>query len=42
MVGSQMYTLLCIKPDLPFAIQQASQFSAAPTKIHEAVVNRGP
>jgi Reverse transcriptase (RNA-dependent DNA polymerase) len=41
MVGSQMYAMLCTRLDFAFAIQQTSQFSAAPTKIHEAVIKRG-
>jgi hypothetical protein len=41
MVGSQMYAILCTRPDLAYAVQQTSQFSASPTKVHEAVVKRG-
>ena len=41
MVGSEMYTMLCTRPDLAYAISQTSQFSATPTRIHESVVKRG-
>jgi hypothetical protein len=40
LVGSQMYAMLCTRPDLGFAIPQRSQFGANPTSTHEAVAKR--
>ena len=38
MVGSLMYAMLATRPDLAQTIQQISQFSQKPTKIHEKAV----
>jgi hypothetical protein len=35
MVGSQMYAMLCARPDIAFAVSQVSQFKASPTSTHE-------
>jgi transposase InsO family protein len=34
MVGSDMYAMLCTRPDLAYAIQQLSQFNSNPTNAH--------
>ena len=41
MVGSEMYAMLCTRPDLAYAISETSRFNAQPTKVHEAAVKRG-
>jgi hypothetical protein len=40
MVGSQMYGMLCTRPDIAFAVSQVSQFNASPIATHEAVARR--
>ena len=40
MVGSQMYGMLCTRPDLAFAISQVSQFNNSPNETHSAVAKR--
>ena len=39
-VGSQMYAMLCTRPDLAYAISQISQFSSNPSIIHESAAKR--
>lgn len=39
-VGSQMYAMLCTRPDLAYAISQISQFSSNPSTIHESAAKR--
>ena len=39
-VGSQMYAMLCTRPDLAYAISQISQFNNLPNKTHHAVAKR--
>jgi len=39
-VGSQMYAMLCTRPDLAFTISQISQFSSNPSTIHESAAKR--
>ena len=39
-IGSQMYAMLCTKPDLAFAISQLSQFNSCPTNAHLAAAKR--
>ena len=38
--GSQMYAMLCTRPDTAYAISQLSQYNNAPNKTHYAVVKR--
>jgi hypothetical protein len=38
MVGSLMYAMLATRPDLTQTIQQISQFSQKPTRIHKKAV----
>jgi len=40
MVGSQMYAMLCTRPDIAFAVSQVSQFNASPTSTHEVTAKR--
>ena len=40
MVGSVMYTMLCTRPDLAYAIQQLSQFNSNPTNAHLQAAKR--
>jgi hypothetical protein len=40
LVGSQMYAMLCTRPDLAFGISQISQFGTNPTSTHEAVAKQ--
>jgi hypothetical protein len=40
MVGSQMYAMLCTRPDIAFAVSQVSQFNASPTSTHEVIARR--
>ena len=40
MIESIMYVMLCIRPNLAYAISQLSQFNAKPTSIHEAAAKR--
>ena len=40
-LGSQMYAILCTRPDLAQSIQQISQFSMKPTKMHEKAAKQG-
>ena len=40
-VGSEMYPMLCTRPDLAYAISQISQFSNSPSKTHYAAAKRG-
>ena len=39
-VGSQMYAMLCTRPDLAYAISQISQFSSNPSTSHESAAKR--
>ena len=39
-VGSQMYAMLCTRPDLAYAISQISQFNNTPNETHHAVAKR--
>jgi hypothetical protein len=39
-VGSQMYAMLCTRPDLAYSISQISQFSSNPSTIHESAAKR--
>ena len=39
-VGSQMYDMLCTRPDLAYTISQISQFSTNPSTIHETAAKR--
>ena len=39
-VGSQMYAMLCTRPDLAYAISQISQFNNAPNESHYGVAKR--
>src|SRR4030095_222728 len=39
-IGSEMYPMLCTRPDIAFAVSQISQFNSAPTKEHEVVAKR--
>ena len=39
-VGSQMYDMLCTRPDLAYTISQISQFSTDPSTIHETAAKR--
>jgi Reverse transcriptase (RNA-dependent DNA polymerase) len=41
MVGSQMYAMLCTRPDLAYAIQQLLQFNANPANAHLQAAKRG-
>jgi Reverse transcriptase (RNA-dependent DNA polymerase) len=40
MVGSLMYAMLCMRPDLAYAIQQLSQFNSNPTNAHFQAAKR--
>jgi len=40
MIGSQMYAMLCTRPDIAFAVSQVSQFNASPTSTHEVIARR--
>src|SRR5271169_2832613 len=40
-LGSQMYAMLATRPDLAQSIQQISQFSTKPTKMHEKAAKQG-
>jgi hypothetical protein len=40
MVGSQMYAMLCTRPDIAFTVSQISQFNASPTSRHEVTARR--
>ena len=40
-VGSLMYAMLATRPDLAQSIQQISQFSQMPTKMHEKAAKQG-
>ena len=39
-IGSQMYAMLCTRPDIAYAVSQVSQFNASPTFTHDAVAQR--
>jgi hypothetical protein len=39
-VGSQMYAMLCTRPDIAFGVSMVSQFNSEPTSTHEAVTKR--
>jgi len=39
-VGSQMYAMLCTRPDLAHVISQISQYSTNPSTIHESAAKR--
>jgi hypothetical protein len=39
-VGSEMYPMLCTRPDIAYAISQVSQFNSVPTTEHEIVAKR--
>jgi hypothetical protein len=39
-VGSQMYAMLCTRPDITFAVSQVSQFNASPTSTHKVIARR--
>jgi Reverse transcriptase (RNA-dependent DNA polymerase)/gag-polypeptide of LTR copia-type/Pol polyprotein, beta-barrel domain/GAG-pre-integrase domain/Integrase core domain len=39
-IGSQMYAMLCTRPDIAFAISQTSQFNTNPNSTHEAAAKR--
>lgn len=39
-IGSQMYGMLCTRPDLAYTISQISQFSTNPSTIHESAAKR--
>jgi hypothetical protein len=41
LVGSQMYAMLCTRPDIAYAISQISQHSSAPTTTHQSTGKRG-
>jgi hypothetical protein len=41
MVGSQMYAMLCTRPDIAYAVSQVSQHSSAPTATHQSTGKRG-
>ena len=41
LVGSQMYAMLCTRPDLTYEISQISQFNNSPSETHYAVAKRG-
>jgi len=36
LVGSQMYAMLCTRPDIAYAISQVSQHSSEPTATHQS------
>ena len=40
LVGSQMYAMLCTRPDIAYAISQVSQHSSAPTATHHTTGKR--
>jgi hypothetical protein len=40
MIGSQMYAMLCTRPDIAYAVSQVSQFNASPTSTHEVIAKR--
>jgi len=39
-IGSQMYAMLCTRPDLAYTISQISQYSTNPSSIHETAAKR--
>jgi len=39
-IGSQMYGMLCTRPDIAFAISQLSQFNSCPTTAHLSAAKR--
>jgi len=39
-VGSQMYAMLCTRPDLAYTISQISQYSTNPSSAHETAAKR--
>jgi len=39
-IGSQIYAMLCTRPDIAFTISQLSQFNSCPTTAHLAVARR--
>ena len=41
LVGSQMYAMLCTRPDIAYAVSQISQHSSAPTATHHTTGKRG-
>jgi hypothetical protein len=41
MVGSQMYSMLCTRPDTAYIISQISQHSSAPNATHNVIGKRG-
>ena len=41
LVGSQMYAMLCTRPDIAYAVSQVSQHSSAPTTTHQSTGKRG-
>ena len=40
MVGSQMYAMICTRPDIAYAVQQVSQFSSNPSNTHLQAAKR--
>jgi hypothetical protein len=40
MVGSQMYSMLCTRPDTAFVVSQMSQHNASPTDLHSSTAKR--
>ena len=40
MVGSQMYAMLCTRPDIAYGVSQVSQYNSNPSHTHEAAVKR--
>ena len=41
LIGSEMYAILCIEPDLIYMIIQISQFSNSPSETHYAITKQG-
>ena len=39
-IGSQIYAMLCTRPDIAFTISQLSQFNSCPTTAHLAMAKR--
>jgi hypothetical protein len=39
-VGSLIYLMLCMRPDIAYAVSQLSRFSANPTENHKSAVKR--
>lgn len=41
LVGSQMYAMLCTRPDIAYAVSQVSRHGSAPTATHQSTGKRG-